>query len=61
MWWRSADVACWRENPIGPIMGTLRNVAGSEHQAREVAMFIPPHATLIITNERTGNIWEMYR
>jgi hypothetical protein len=36
-------------------MGTLRNVAGSEHQAREVAMFIPPHATLIVTNERQVN------
>ena len=42
-------------------MGTLRIVAVSEHQAREAAMFIPPHATLIVTNERTGKIWEMYR
>jgi hypothetical protein len=49
------------QNLVDPIMGTLRIVAGSEHQAREVAMFIPPHAILIVTNKRTGKIWGMYR
>jgi hypothetical protein len=37
------------ENLMEPITGTLRIVARSEHQAREVAMLIPPHATLIVS------------
>ena len=49
------------ESLMGTIMGTLRIVARPEHQAREVAMFIPPHATLIVTNKKTSKIWEMYR